>query len=143
MIKPDGVQRKLVGEVIRRFENRGLKLCGLKMQLASPELLHQHYAEHEGRPFFQKLLDYVGSGPVAAMVWEGGNAIEIGRKLVGATKPLESAPGTIRGDFCLDVGKNLIHGSDSAESAAREIGLWFTAEEIVAWEDHTTSWIYE
>ena len=118
-------------------------MCGLKMLLAPPQLLRSHYAEHEGRPFFPKLVDYVGSGPVVAMCWEGGNAIEVGRKLVGATKPVESAPGTIRGDLSLDVGRNLIHGSDSAESAGRELGMWFTETELAAWSDHSAGWIYE
>jgi nucleoside-diphosphate kinase len=143
MVKPDGVQRRLVGEVIRRFEVKGFKLVALKQLHASEQLLRSHYAEHDGKPFFPKLLNYVGSGPVVAMVWEGSNVVEVGRKLVGATKPSESAPGTIRGDFAIDVGRNIIHGSDSAESAAREIALWFTAEEVLDWNDHSTEWIYE
>ena len=143
MVKPDGVQRKLVGEVIKRFEHRGLKLCGLKMLVPPADLLRNHYAEHDGKPFFPKLVNYVGSGPVAAMCWEGGNAVDVGRKLVGTTRPVESAPGTIRGDFALDVGRNLIHGSDSTASADRELGLWFNREELVTWEDHSAAWIYE
>ena len=143
MVKPDGVQRNLVGEVISRFERRGLKMCGLKMLHASQALLSSHYAEHEGRPFFGSLLKYVGSGPVVAMCWEGGNSIEVGRKLLGTTKPVESAPGTIRGDYCLDVGRNLIHGSDSPASAARELGLWFAPEETPMWDQHSSNWIYE
>lgn len=143
MVKPDGVQRRLVGEVIRRFETKGFKLVALKQLHASEQLLRNHYAEHDGKPFFPKLLGYVGSGPVVAMVWEGANVIDIGRKLVGATKPSESAPGTIRGDYAIDVGRNIIHGSDSVDSATREIGLWFTPEEVLDWNDHSTEWIYE
>lgn len=143
MVKPDGVQRRLVGEVIRRFETKGFKLVALKQLHASEQLLRNHYAEHDGKGFFPKLLAYVGSGPVVAMVWEGSNVIDIGRKLVGATKPSESAPGTIRGDYAIDVGRNIIHGSDSVDSANREIGLWFTPEEVLEWNDHSTEWIYE
>lgn len=143
MVKPDGVQRKLVGEVIGRFERRGFKLVGLKQLRAPDELLRQHYAEHEGRPFFAGLLEYIKSGPVVAMVWEGRRAIEIGRSIVGPTRPHEAPPGTIRGDFALDVGRNIIHGSDGLESANREIGLWFRPDELVEWDDHSSAWVYE
>lgn len=143
MVKPDGVQRRLVGEVIRRFETKGYKLVALKQLHASEELLRNHYAEHDGKPFFPKLLSYIGSGPVVAMVWEGANVVDVSRKLVGATRPSESAPGTIRGDFAVEVGRNIIHGSDSVESAQREIGLWFRPEELVDWNDHSNDWIYE
>lgn len=143
MTKPDGVQRKLAGDIISRFETRGFKLVGLKLMHASPELLRQHYAEHEGRGFFASLIEYVGSGPVVAMVWEGTNAIEIARKMIGATKPSESNPGTIRGDFAIEMGRNIVHGSDSEASAQREIALWFRPEELVDWSDHSGAWIYE
>lgn len=143
MVKPDGVQRRLVGEIIRRFEVRGFKLVALKQLLASDQLLRNHYAEHDGRPFFPKLLTYVGSGPVVAMVWEGANVVEVARKMIGATKPSDSAPGTIRGDLAVEVGRNIIHGSDGCEAAQREIALWFTPEEITQWNDHSNDWIYE
>ena len=142
MVKPDGVQRRLVGEVIKRFEAKGFKLTALKLLNAPESLLRNHYAEHDGKPFFPKLLAYVGSGPVAAMVWEGTGVIAAARKLVGATKPLESEPGTIRGDFAIDVGRNIIHGSDGPEAAEREIALWFN-EGVVEWNDHSTEWLYE
>ncbi|OMJ84631.1 hypothetical protein SteCoe_14224 [Stentor coeruleus] len=143
MVKPDGVQRRLVGEVIKRFETKGFKLVALKQLHASDQLLRNHYAEHDGKPFFPKLLAYIGSGPVVAMVWEGANVVDVSRKLVGATRPSESAPGTIRGDFAIEVGRNIIHGSDSVESAQREIALWFRPEEVVEWNDHSNEWIYE
>jgi nucleoside-diphosphate kinase len=143
MVKPDGVQRRLVGEVIKRFETKGFKLVALKQLHASEQLLRNHYAEHDGKPFFPKLLSYIGSGPVVAMVWEGANVVDVSRKLVGATRPSESAPGTIRGDFAIEVGRNIIHGSDSVESAQREIALWFRPEEVVEWNDHSNEWIYE
>jgi len=143
MIKPDGVQRRLVGEIINRLEQRGLKLVAMKQVMAPQELLSQHYAEHEGKPFLPKLLSYVSSGPVVPMVFEGSNSVEICRKIIGATKPTESAPGTIRGDFCIEVGRNIIHGSDSVESAQREIALWFRPEELIDWADHSFDWIYE
>ena len=143
MVKPDGVQRRLVGEIIRRFEVKGFKLVALKQLHASENLLRNHYAEHDGRPFFAKLVDYVGSGPVVAMVWEGANVIDVSRKLIGATRPSESAPGTIRGDFAVEVGRNIIHGSDGVEAAQREIALWFTPEETIEWNDHSNDWIYE
>ena len=143
MVKPDGVQRRLVGEVISRFEAKGFKLVALKQLHASEQLLRHHYAEHEGKPFFPKLLAYIGSGPVVATVWEGTNVVDVARKLVGATRPSESATGTIRGDFALEVGRNIIHGSDSVEAAQREIGLWFTPEEVLEWKDHSDDWIYE
>ena len=143
MVKPDGVQRRLVGEVIRRFEVKGYKLVALKQLHASEQLLRNHYAEHDGRPFFPKLLAYVGSGPVVAMVWEGANVVAVARKLIGATKPSESEPGTIRGDFAIEVGRNIIHGSDGVEAAQREISLWFTPEEVLDWNDHGNDWIYE
>mmetsp|Transcript_14729 Transcript_14729/g.21457 ORF Transcript_14729/g.21457 Transcript_14729/m.21457 type:complete len:154 (+) Transcript_14729:40-501(+) len=143
LVKPDGVQRRLVSDVMGRFEKRGLKLCGLKFLNAPNELLKEHYAEHEGKPFYSKLVQYVGSGPVVAMCWEGSNAVDIGRRLIGSTKPSESPSGTIRGDLGLDVGRNIVHGSDSAESAKRELDLWFNQNETVSWSDSLINWLYE
>jgi len=125
MIKPDGVRRKLIGEVISRFENKGFTL--LKMKLLTPprELAEAHYAVHRGKPFFDSVVDFISSGPVVAMVWEGENVVELSRKLVGATKPMDAAPGTIRGDYANTIEQNLIHGSDSPENAEAEIAIWF------------------
>ena len=143
MIKPDGVQRGLVGQIIARFEAKGYFLVGMKMKTASEELLNKHYADHVGKGFFAGLVKYMMAGPVVAMVWEGKDAVAAGRKLLGATKPIDSAPGTIRGDFCIDVGRNLIHGSDSAESAKHEIGLWFDEKELNEYKHHSHEWVYE
>lgn len=143
MIKPDGVQRSLIGRIISRFEDRGYKLVGLKFTKANRELLEEHYSDLKTKPFFPGLIAYMLSGPVVAMVWEGTNAVSTGRKMLGETNPLASAPGTIRGDFCIDVGRNLIHGSDSVETAKREISLWFKDNELVDWESTMKSWIYE
>ncbi len=125
MVKPDGVQRRLTGEIIRRFENRGLNLVALKMQTATRETAEAHYEAHKDKPFFGELVNFVTSGPVVAMVWEGPNAIKICRQMIGATKPLDAAPGTIRGDYTADMMSNLIHGSDAPEAAEAEIALWF------------------
>ena len=125
MIKPDGVQRGLVGNIIGRFEARGFKLVALKMATPSKEHLEKHYADLAGKKFFPGLIKYMSSGPVVCMVWEGLDAVKTGRKMLGETRPLDSAPGTIRGDFCLDVGRNICHGSDAVESAEAEIKLWF------------------
>jgi len=130
MIKPDGVQRGLVGEIIARFEKRGFFLRALKLTSPSEELLKQHYADLAQKAFFPKLIAYMLSGPVVCMVWEGLGAVATGRKMLGETNPLNSAPGTIRGDFCVNVGRNICHGSDSVESAKKEIALWFKPEEI-------------
>jgi nucleoside-diphosphate kinase len=143
MVKPDGVQRNLVGEVIKRFENKGFTLVGLKLLQPSRELAEQHYAVHRERPFFQGLVEFITSGPVVAMVWEGNGAIASARKLIGATKPLEAEPGTIRGDYGVDVGRNLIHGSDAPETAAQEISLWFGESELVSWTPTIQPWLYE
>lgn len=143
MVKPDGVQRGLVHEVIARFEKRGYKLVAMKMKKASQELLEEHYADLKGKPFFPGLISYVASGPVVCMVWEGVDVVKQGRRMLGETNPLASAPGTLRGDFCVQVGRNLVHGSDAVESANKEINLWFTPEEIVAWDSAVDSWIYE
>ncbi|KRY69631.1 Nucleoside diphosphate kinase [Trichinella pseudospiralis] len=143
VVKPDGVQRGLIHQVLRRFEQRGFKLVSLKMLTANDDLLNKHYAEHVGKGFFPSLKAYMSSGPVVAMVWEGRDVVKAARNMLGATRPLESAPGTLRGDFCIDVGRNLVHGSDSVESAKREIALWFKPEELCKWEQSTHSWIYE
>ncbi|XP_035939231.2 nucleoside diphosphate kinase 3 isoform X2 [Halichoerus grypus] len=142
-VKPDGVQRRLVGEIVRRFERKGFKLVALKLVQASDELLREHYAELRERPFYGRLVDYMGSGPVVAMVWQGLDVVRASRTLIGATDPADAAPGTIRGDFCVEVGKNVIHGSDSVESARREIALWFRGEELLCWEDSAGHWLYE
>jgi nucleoside-diphosphate kinase len=143
MIKPDGVQRNLVGEVIRRFETKGFKLVGLKFLSVSKELAEKHYGVHKERPFFAGLVQFITSSPVVAMVWEGDGVVASARNLIGATNPLTSPPGTIRGDFGVSVGRNLIHGSDAIETAQYEIALWFTPEELVSWEPTITPWIYE
>jgi len=142
MVKPDGVQRKLVSKVMGRFEDKGLKLVGLKMLLITPELARKHYGEHEGKPFFKSLVSFITSGPVVAMVWEGLEAIKTARSLMGKTNPLEAAPGTLRGDYGLFMGKNIVHGSDSPESAAREIGLFFAEEELVEYTVDVEKWVY-
>src|SRR5579859_2480056 len=132
MVKPDGVQRRLVGEIIRRFETRGLRLLGLKMLIPTRELAEQHYAVHKERAFFADLVDFVTSGPVVAMVWEGTDAIKLTRTMIGATKPVEALPGTIRGDFTTELQTNLVHGSDASDTAHMEIALWFRPEELLA-----------
>jgi nucleoside-diphosphate kinase len=142
-IKPDGVQRKLIGEVIRRFEAKGFTLVGMKFLQPSRELAEQHYGVHRERSFFKGLVEFITSGPVVAMVWEGNGVVAAARKMIGATKPLDSEPGTIRGDFGVDVGRNLIHGSDAVETAQQEIALWFKAEELVSWTPTIHPWLYE
>ncbi len=132
MVKPDGVEKGLVGEIISRFEKKGLKIVALKIMRITPELAEKHYGEHKGKPFFADLVNFITSGPVAAMVLEGENVILTVRTMMGATNPQDAAPGTIRGDFALTIDENIIHGSDSPESAMREIGLFFKEEEIVA-----------
>lgn len=130
MVKPDGVQRRLTGEIIRRFENRGLKLVALKMLVPPRETAEKHYEVHKERPFYGELVDFVTSGPVVAMVWEGQDVVKLTRTMIGATKPVDALPGTIRGDFTCDLLSNLIHGSDSPENAATEIALWFGDEGV-------------
>lgn len=142
-IKPDGVQRTLVGEIVSRFERKGFKLVGLKLIKVDRKLAESHYAEHNGRPFFESLISFITSGPVVAVVLEGKGVIDAARKMIGQTNPLASAPGTIRGDFGIDIGRNIIHGSDSQTSAEREIGLWFEEKELVNWDPSITSWLYE
>ena len=143
MIKPDGVQRGLIGPIVTRFEQRGFKLVAMKLVTPGKAHLEQHYADLSSKGFFAGLIEYMNSGPVCAMVWEGDNAVATGRKMLGATKPFDSAPGTIRGDYCIDVGRNIIHGSDSVDSANHEIALWFKPEELNSWEHHSKSQIYE
>lgn len=144
MIKPDGVQRGLVGQIITRFEQKGYFLRGIKMLVASEGLLQEHYQDLAQKGFFAGLITYMHSGPVCAMIWEGKNVVKAGRTLLGATNPQDSAPGTIRGDFCVEVGRNVCHGSDSAEAAKREISLWFKEEEQVNnWTHTAKQWIYE
>lgn len=142
MIKPDGVQRNLIGEVVGRFEKKGFQLVGAKLMTVSKELAEEHYAEHKERPFFGELVDFITSGPVFAMVLQGENVIATARKMMGTTNPAESLPGTIRGDFGLTVGKNVIHGSDSSESAEREMGLWFSNNEVSEYTKAGSEWIY-
>ncbi|XP_044160751.1 nucleoside diphosphate kinase A1 [Bufo gargarizans] len=142
-VKPDGVQRGLVGDIIKRFEQKGFRLVGMKMQQASKEHLQQHYIDLKDRPFYSGLVDYMNSGPVVAMVWEGLNVVKTGRVMLGETNPADSKPGTIRGDFCIQVGRNIIHGSDSVESAKKEIALWFKPEELTDYQSCAYSWVYE
>lgn len=142
MVKPDGVQRGIVGEVVRRFENKGFKLVGAKLMNIPTELAETHYGEHKERPFFGELVDFITSGPVFAMVWEGENVISTSRLMIGETNPAEATPGSIRGDFAVTVGKNIIHGSDSPESAEREIGLFFNESELTAYDKQDSAWIY-
>ena len=143
MIKPDAVQRGLVGEIIKRFEQKGFKLVAMKMMHASEELLKEHYGAHSEKAFFPKIIKYMNSGPVVPMVWEGLNIVKTGRIMLGETNPAASGPGTIRGDFGIQVGRNICHGSDAAESANKEIALWFKDEELVKWDPITLSWVYE
>lgn len=142
MVKPDGVQRGLIGEIVRRFEQKGFKMVGGKLMVISHSLAENHYAEHKERPFFGELVDFITSGPVFAMVWEGENVIATARQMMGATDPRYADPATIRGDFGVTVGKNIIHGSDSPESAAREIALFFKEEEMLDYEKLINNWIY-
>jgi nucleoside-diphosphate kinase len=141
MVKPDGVQRGLAGEIIARFEKKGYKLVGLKLMQISKELAETHYGEHKEKPFFAPLVDYITSAPVVAMVWEGKEVIATARDMMGATNPIKAAPGTIRGTYGVDVGRNVIHGSDSAQSAEREINLFFKSEELVTYQRTMDSWI--
>ncbi len=143
MIKPDAVQRGLIGEIISRLERKGLKIVAMKMLSVSKELAEKHYAEHREKPFFESLVSYITSAPVVAMVVEGKNAVKVVRTLVGATNPQEAQPGTIRGDFGMDIGRNVIHASDSLESAEREISLFFKPEEIVEYRRIDEGWLYE
>lgn len=142
-IKPDGVQRGLIHDIIRRFEQRGIQLVAMKMIKPTKELAEQHYAEHAKAAFFPKVIAFMTSGPIIAMVWEGEDVISKSRKLIGATDPCDAEIGTIRGDLCLHKGRNMVHGSDSRESAEREIGIWFQPSELCSWTPSNTPWIYE
>ncbi|MDP2766780.1 MAG: nucleoside-diphosphate kinase [Candidatus Methanoperedens sp.] len=143
MVKPDGVQRGLVGEVIRRIERRGLKIVAMRMNTISRDLAKKHYAEHAQKPFFNSLISFITSGPSVSMVVEGKNAVSVMRAINGATNPVNAATGSIRGDFALDTGRNLVHASDSFESAKREISIHFRESEIVEYSRVDEAWIYE
>lgn len=142
MIKPDAVQRSLVGEIINRLEKRGLKLCALKMLHISQNHAEKHYAEHKDKPFFGELVSFITSGPVVAMIWEGQGAVDVVRKMMGNTNPQEAPAGTIRGDYALFLGNNVVHGSDSLESASREISLFFNQNEVISYIKNSDSWVY-
>ena len=141
LVKPDGVQRGLVGEVITRFERRGLHLCALKLLLIDRPLAERHYAEHVGKPFFESLVAFITSSPVVAMVWEGPGAVALVRTMMGATDPAAAAPGTVRGDHAVTIGANVVHGSDSVARAAEEVALFFGPGEIVSWEADIDRWL--
>lgn len=143
LVKPDGVQRGLIGEVISRLERRGLRLVAAKFNVVSQELAEKHYAIHKGKPFYDGLIQYITSSPVMAMVWEGPNAVAAVRQTMGATRPTDAAPGSLRHDFALEIGRNLTHASDSAENGYKEVALWFTAGELVDWTRATDQWIFE
>ncbi|HEY2979646.1 MAG TPA: nucleoside-diphosphate kinase [Anaerolineales bacterium] len=143
LVKPDGVQRGLVGEVISRLEHRGLRLVAGRFMQVSRELAETHYAVHKGKPFYDGLIQYIVSAPVMAMVWEGPNAVAAVRQTMGATRPTEAAPGTLRHDFALEVGRNLTHASDSAENGRTEVALWFKKEELLDWKREVDKWVFE
>ncbi len=143
LVKPDGVQRGLVGEVISRLERRGLRLVAAKFMNVSKQLAETHYAIHKGKPFYDGLISYITSAPVMAMVWEGPNAVAAVRQTMGATRPTEAAPGTLRHDFALEVGRNLTHASDELANAEKEVALWFKKEELVDWQREVDRWIFE
>jgi len=142
-IKPDGVNRGLIGEIVKRFEAKGYKLVGIKVVKPTKDFAEKHYSDLAKKPFFPSLVEYFSSGPVVAMVWQGKDVISGGRQLVGATNPQQAAPGSIRGDLCISIGRNIIHGSDSAESADKEISLWFGEKEVADWSRGADRWIYE
>jgi nucleoside-diphosphate kinase len=143
LVKPDAMQRGLAGEVISRLERRGLRIVGLRLMQVDEGLARRHYGEHEGKPFFEGLVGYITSGPIIAAVFEGTNAIQAARQTMGSTNPVQAAPGTIRGDLGLEMGRNLVHGSDSPESAAREIALFFGEGAIPSWERSVDRWVFE
>ena len=143
IVKPDGVQRGLVGEIVARLERRGLKIVAMRMRVIDGTLAATHYGEHVGKPFYQGLLDYIGSGPSVTMVMEGPGAIRVTRETMGKTNPVEAAPGTIRGDLGLTIGRNLIHGSDGPESAAREVALFFSRDELLSYGREIDRWVLE
>ncbi|XP_017782764.1 PREDICTED: nucleoside diphosphate kinase-like [Nicrophorus vespilloides] len=143
LIKPDAVQRGLVGQIIKKFEQKGFKLIGMKFMLASKELVKNHYSYLSNEPFFPGLLKYMSSGPVVPMVWEGPNVVKNARIIIGITNPEDCIPGTIRGDFSIQTGPNLIHGADGVEEANKEMYLWFTQKELISWKPAITTWVYE
>jgi nucleoside-diphosphate kinase len=143
LVKPDGVQRGLIGEIIYRLERRGLKLVAAKFIAVGRELAETHYAIHKGKPFYDSLIAYILSAPVMAMVWEGPHAVDAVRQTMGATRPTEAAPGSIRHDFGLEIGRNLTHASDSVENGEKEISLWFSPQELVEWKRANDFWIFE
>ena len=143
MIKPDGVQRGMIGTIIAKFEQRGFKLVAMKMAQPGKEMFEKHYADLASKKFFPGLVEYAASGPVCCMVWEGEHVILTGRRILGETLPFNSNPGTLRGDNCIHVGRNIIHGSDAPSSAEKEIALWFNKEELLGWNDHSEAWVYE
>lgn len=143
LIKPDGVQRGLIGEIINRLERKGLKIIGLKLMQASDKIANEHYAEHVGKPFFNSLVEFITSSPLVALAVQGDNAVDVSRNLMGSTNPQEAAPGTIRGDFGMTIGMNLIHGSDSTDSAKRELGIFFDESEILSFNRALDEWIIE
>lgn len=141
MVKPDGVQRNVIGEIVSRFEKKGFQLMGAKLMIISKELAEKHYQEHADKPFFGGLVEFITSGPVFAMVWEGSNVVQAARNMMGTTNPVNAASGTIRGDFGINLSMNIIHGSDSVENAKREIALFFNEEEIFTYEKDINKWI--
>jgi nucleoside-diphosphate kinase len=143
LVKPDGVQRGLIGEVIARLERRGLRLVAAKFMAVSTELAETHYAIHKGKPFYDGLIAYITSAPVMAMVWEGPNAVAAIRQTMGATRPTEAAPGSLRHDFALEVGRNLTHASDTVENGEKEVALWFKPDELVEWTREVDRWVFE
>jgi nucleoside-diphosphate kinase len=143
LVKPDAMQRGLAGEILTRFERRGLRIVGLRLLQVDRAMAERHYAEHVGKPFFEGLVGYITSSPIVAAVLEGTNAVAAARQLMGATRPTEAAPGTIRADFGLEVGRNLVHGSDGVESAEREIGIFFEGQELPTWERNVDPWVFE
>jgi nucleoside-diphosphate kinase len=143
LVKPDGVQRGLTGEVISRLERRGLRLVAAKFMQVSRELAENHYAEHKGKGFYKGLIEYITSSPVMAMAWEGPEAVAAIRQTMGSTKPIEAAPGSLRHDFGLQVGRNLTHASDKPETGEREVALWFAPDELVTWEREIDRWVFE
>ena len=143
LIKPDGVQRALIGEIISRIEQKGLKISGMKLMNVTEEIAGRHYEEHVDRPFFGSLVDFITSSPVVAMAVAGDNAVQVMRTIMGSTNPQEAAPGTIRGDFGMTIGMNLIHGSDSSDSAVRELGIFFDSSEIIEYDRSVDTWVIE
>ncbi|MFC7391566.1 nucleoside-diphosphate kinase [Scopulibacillus cellulosilyticus] len=141
MVKPDGVQRNLIGEIVHRFESKGFQLVGAKLMKVSQELAEKHYGEHKDKPFFGELVSFITSGPVFAMVWQGENVIAQARQMMGATNPADATPGSIRGDFAVQVSQNIIHGSDSPESAEREIALFFDESDLISYEKIVNKWV--